>query len=151
MKIELIDKNSFFVFINRLYLKDCDFSSKEEITSVVKKLIFKLKDRLHLRGFYKIKVYVHDKIGLFLDIIQLDDLSYSGALELRIIVFFDCQFLFEVDDYFLIHQANKIWYLDNRYYCLVDDLLDSFYSVLEFGRFLYGEDALFVLHRACLL
>lgn len=151
MKIELVDKDSFSIFINRLYIKECDFSSKQDITDVVKELVYQLKGKLHLCGFYKIKVFVHDKIGLFLDVFRLEELDYSNTLDLRIIIYFNEPIFFGVDDYFLIQDAKKIWFFDNQYYCLVDDILDQFYSLSEFGSFVYGKEAGRLLNQALIV
>lgn len=151
MKVEIVDSGAFSVFINRLYAKNCDFSSKETIVSFIKVFMNKLKNRLHLRGFYKVKVFVHEKIGLFLDIIRLDDIEFSNVLDLRIIVYFDENIFFEVDDYFIIEDFPNIRYFDDKFYCLIDKNCDQLYKIIEFGRFVYGDEAFKLLNKGIIL
>ena len=56
--------------------------------------MFKIKNRLNLRGFYKLKVYLNSKIGIFLDVNKLDDNDFTNNLDLRILFFYDVDFYF---------------------------------------------------------
>lgn len=153
MKVEIIDKSSFSIFINRNYLKSIDFSVKEEVVAVVKDIIMKLRKRLNLHGFYKIKVFVHDKVGLFLDVVQLEDLDFSNALDLRVLVYFNEDIFFETENYFVIQDFSDIRYKDNKFYCSIpkDCEVKKLYEISEFGRFLYGEEVLSLLKNASFL
>ena len=147
MKIEKLDQKSYKIFINNLYLKDVDFSDKENMVQSIKSIIKKLRLRLGLRGFYKVKVFPNSKIGVFLEIIQLEDIDFSNNLDLRVILFNDEQFLFETDDYFLIDQCSDVKYYDGKFYCFIDDDFDEILEKVEFGRVLYGKEVLSVLDR----
>lgn len=150
MKIEVMSKECFSIFINRLYFSMIDYSDREQLVEHVKKILKKMKSRLNLRGFYKIKVFVHEKVGIFLDAIKLEDLDYSNALDLRVIVFLDEKIYFETEDYFVIEHIPGIRYYRNKYYCLVDDI-DNLYEILEFGKFIYGEEVVQMLNHSVAL
>lgn len=150
MKIEVISKDSFSIFINSLYVDITDYTNKDKLVEVVKNVIKKMKNRLNLRGFYKIKVFVQEQLGLFLEVVKLEDLDYSNALDLRVIVFLDEKIYFETDDYFVIENIKKIRYHDNKYYCCVEDFNDIF-PFLEFGRFIYGNEVIRMLNNSVIL
>ena len=145
MHIE-IAKDSFLMFINSSYIVNWD---KDNLISKVKEIINKRRYELKLRGFYKIKVYVNKKVGLFIEGVKLDDLDYGNILDLRIILLFDEKVYFETEDYFIIDNVLNIRYYNNKYYCLVDDI--NIMDVCEFGRFIYGEDVLRMMNNSYLI
>ena len=151
MKIEMCGKDIYNIFINREYLKGKDYSVKEDIVKVVKEIIFKLRGRLGLRGFYKIKVFPQKIIGIFLEVIKLDETEFSNSLDLRIITYMDEKFYFETDDYFKIANCNDKRYIDGHFYCVVDDNFDLVLEKVEFGRFIYGKDVNFLLNNSLIL
>lgn len=140
MKIEKISNSDFAIFVNSNYLDIKDFKDYDEIVRYVKIFVKKLKNKLNIKGFYKLKVFVSDKVGLFIDVIKIDDLEYSNILDLRVMVFMDCEIYFEIDDYFLIKESKKIVFYNNKFYCSVSDLKGDIYKYCEFGNFIYGDD-----------
>ena len=61
------------MFINANYV---DSFERDSLTLKVKNIIMKYRLKLGLKGFYKVKVFVNEKVGLFVDIYKLDDLDY---------------------------------------------------------------------------
>lgn len=151
MKIEMCGKDIYTVFINRNYIKNVDFLNREDIVKCVKEVIFKVRGRLGLRGFYKIKVFPQDKIGMFLEIIKLDDNEISNNLDLRIVVYMDEKFYFETNDFFKIENCNDKRYFEGLFYCIVDDDFDSVLEKVEFGRFIYGKEVYNLLNNSLIL
>lgn len=135
MHIEIISNNKFFMFVNANYI---DSFERDSLTLKVKSIIMKYRLKLELKGFYKVKVFVNEKVGLFIDIYKLDDLDYSNTLDLRVLIFFDENVYFETDDYFLLEGISNVRYYDNKYYCLADSI--DIYKLVEFGRFIYGDE-----------
>ena len=123
MKIERINLRHFLIFFNSFYLE---------------LLLEKLKDKLLLRGFYKVKVYVHRKVGLFLDLLQVEEFEYDNSLDFRVVVFLDEKVYFKTSDYFILPRNVSIYTDKNYFYCDVDDIIDVL-SILEFGDFIYGD------------
>lgn len=140
MKIENISNSDFSIFVNSNYLDIKDFTDYDEIVEYVKKLVKRLKNKLCIKGFYKLKVFINDKVGLFIDIIKIDDLDYSNILDLKVIVFIDCDIYFETDDYFLVRDSKKVIFYNNKFYCSVSDLNGDIYKYCEFGNYIYGDD-----------
>lgn len=105
-----------------------------------------MKDQLALRGFYKVKVYFHQKVGLFLDLYQLEDFEYENSFDLRVLVFFDEKIYFKTKDFFVLPKDAPIYFDQSYFYCDVD-YLDHFLSVIEFGSILYGKELCQVMSR----
>ena len=138
MKIELVSDNSFTIFINNKYIKSIDYDDKNEIVDVVKDIIFKFKDKLNLRGFYKVKVFVNSKLGLFLNIIKIEDMEFSNSIDLRVIVCMNEKIYFKTAYYEVIPENIKTKFIKNYFYIDVDDI-DNVFDILEFGKFVYGD------------
>lgn len=147
MRVEIISPEEFNVFVNNLYLKIENYDDKDEIVNTVKDVISNIRGKLKLRGFYKLKVFVSKKVGLFIEGVKLEDLSYSSALDLRVVVFFDEDVYFKTDEYFVISDVSNVRYFDSSYYCLVDDIPDIT-KVVEFGEFIYGSKAIDIIDKS---
>ena len=151
MKIEVNGKDNYNIFINSNYVGNVDFFSKEEIISFIKDIIMKIKKRLRLNGFYKVKVFPQKKIGMFVELYKLDELEYSNNLDLRVVVYLDEICFFETDDYFLIEHYNNKRYMDGKFFCIVDEFFDEILSKVEFGRFIYGKEVINLLNNGRIL
>lgn len=139
MKVEQINCNQLFIFLNSSYLKEEDITNKENVIEIVKKWLMQLKKQLHLSGFYKVKVYGHSRVGLFLDLVRLEELEYCSAMDLRVVVFLDEKVYFETTEYTVLPKGSMIYYYDGHYYCNVDHI-PKLLSVVDFGRFIYGKE-----------
>lgn len=150
MKVEMISSNQFSIFLNSTYLKTKDFDDKDKIIDSVKSFVKKVRKRLRLSGFYKLKVFVNKNVGIFIDALKIDSVDYTNVLDLRVIVLSDEKIFFETDDYFLISDLPRIRYFHNKFYCQVDDM-DDIYKYIEFGSFIYGNDAIEMLNKSILI
>lgn len=140
MNITLKSQTDYKIFLNSLYIKNLNIKSKDAIIDYVKNFLMKKKQFLNLKGFYKVIVYVKEKIGLFLDIIKIEDSSFFNNLDLRIIINLDCEVYYETEDFFLIKNEKNIFYKSEYYYCPVDENFTFDYKRLEFGRFIFGNE-----------
>ena len=138
MRIEMISSDNYSIFINSNYTNIDDYADKNNIIRNVKEIIIKIQSMINLYGFYKVKVYVCKKIGLFIDISKIDS-SYSDNLDLRIIVFLDEDVYVGVDDYFLVSDVKDVRNYNDKYYVKVNDL-DNIFNIIEFGNFIYGAE-----------
>lgn len=145
MHIE-INSNNIFIFLNIYNVYSLE---KDDLIKQVKDLIIKYKSKLNMKGFYKVKVHVGEGIGLFIDIYKIDDIEYSNSLDLRILIFYDDTFYFETDDYFVIENVDNVRYFNNKYYCLASDVLVD--RVIEFGKFIYGDEVSKMLNGSILV
>ncbi len=141
MKVEVINDDDFDVFINCYNFKDIHIFVKDDILALIKDyiIIINKRYRLNLSGFYKVKSYYNKKIGLFLNIIKIDDNDFSDEADFRIILFENEKFLFEVEDYDLVKDIkNKVYYND-MFYVDVNDI-SSLNNLIDMGRIIYGDD-----------
>ncbi len=138
MKIERLSLGQFLLFFNVSYLKDVTLN-KDNLIQLVKELLAKFQNLLLLNGFYKVKVFVHQRVGIFLNILQVEEFEYGESVDFRIVVYLDEKIYFRTKDYFILPKDVPIYFDYTYFYCDVDDILDIM-SVVEFGSFIYGKD-----------
>ena len=97
MRIEKV-YDVLYIYLNKLYV-ECDYSDKKSVGEAVRDYLVHYSKYLELDGFYKVKVYCNELVGLFLEIncIEKSDLD---KLDLRVLVFLDEEILICYDDYF---------------------------------------------------
>ena len=98
MRFELISEEEFTLFINNCYKKINDYNDKNEIIKFVKEIFLKYKKKFKMMGFYKVKVYLEEKVGIFLDVVKLDAFDSDSLLDLRVIVYYDEDIYFKTDN-----------------------------------------------------
>ena len=150
MRVEILSDGEISIFVSGNYKGICDCYEKEKLVEVVKDIVKKLKRKLKLKGFYKLKVFFNKFVGIFIRAIKIDEVEYSNVLDLRVIVYTEQDIYFETDDYFKIRGVKNIRFYRDKFYCLVDDILDI-YNVVDWGRFIYGEEVLDMLDNSCLV
>lgn len=150
MKIETYGKEKFSIFINSCYIKEDIYNDKDDLILYIRNFVLRLRRKLGLRGFYKVRAYYKKSIGIFLDINKLDDLDLVNNLDLRILTFND-DIYFETDDYQLICNFNEKRFMDNKFYCIVDEKVDDIIKICEFGRFIYGKEVINLLNNSKIL
>lgn len=150
MKIETYGKDNFSIFINNHYIKDDIYDDKDNLIKYIKNYLLNMRRKLNLRGFYKVRVYYKKIIGVFMDINKLDDLDLVSNLDLRIIVA-DDDIYFETDDYFFIEKFNDKRFMNNKFYCIVDDNFGDITYFSELGRFIYGKEVINLLNNSKIL
>ena len=112
----------FFVKIYKEYLGDFDFFNKNAIKKLFQKILIKILDKYHIKGFLEVDVYMYNEFGL---IIEMRDLSSSfDEIDMHIHFHIDSVFLTEIDidD---IYFYKDIYYYNNKFYKIYDNLIDS--------------------------
>lgn len=143
MHIELQSVDKIFMFVNICYVTSLE---KIDLIDDVKNIILKYRVKLKLKGFYKVKVFVNELVGLFIELCKIDELEYSNTLDLRILVFYDEDVYFETDDYFVLDGCGEIMFYNNKFYCNVRDV--SILRMVEFGNFIFGDEVLKMLSNS---
>lgn len=130
------DKLSVFVINN----KDIDL---DNLDMYMKELIIKLrrKYRKDIYGFYKVDVYVKDKIGMIIDFTLEEEIDFFRDLvDLKVVVHEEADVFLKFSDYFLFDKK-KVYFFEGEYYVDIDDLSDEeFLEKLEFCKVIYGEE-----------
>lgn len=144
MKLEILDEDSYKIFINDDYIKQIDINNKEDLSNNIKSIIVKIKKvyDIILEGFYEVHVYPINNIGLILEIKNID--SYlSKSIDLRIIVHNEEEMYIKFSRYELIKKYNNIKYLNNYFYLNVNEInKKDKYHLIEFANIIYGYDLL---------
>lgn len=151
MKIEVCGKDNYSIFLNKEFFKGMDLSDRESLIQFIKNFILKFKNKLNMRGFFKIRVFPNEKVGMFLDVVKLDDMELSNNVDLRVIIMNDADVFFETEDFEIIKNCNEKRYLDGMFYCVVDEAFDEIFEKVEWGRFIYGKEVINVLTKASIL
>lgn len=152
MKVELINEDDLDIYVNPYNFNDIDCYHKDDILSYIKDFIIKINDRykLNLSGFYKIKAYFNHKVGLFLNVIKIDDNEFNNEADFRIILFQNEEFLFETEDYEIIKAYPNKRYYKNKFYVNIENI-DNINKLIDMGSIIYGEEAKKVLMNSRLI
>ena len=135
MRVSL-DDNKAIIYLNKYFLKDLDYSNKEEIL----KLLLWLKKRvdIDLEGVYDVKVFCNKEKDLILELYYYEELDY---LSFNIEVYNECNFLLEFTDYFNVPKDKKVLIYNNKYYIDLDSLsikelikYSDFYQIVRFNK-----------------
>ena len=132
MKVERINDNDYKIYYYESII------SNDTIYEDIKILLKKLQKKLKLKGYYKVVVN-NKKIGLFIQLIHINDTFYKNNLDLKIEINND-NIYFKTKDYFLIYSNSLIKCDDEYYYCVVDDSFDKIIEKVEFGDFIFEKD-----------
>lgn len=138
MRIEKV-YDKFYIYLNKLYV-ECDFSDKKSIGEFVKDYLVHYSKHLGLYGFYKVKVYCNELVGLFLEISCLEK-NDDNKLDLRLLVFLDEDVFICYSDYFVLEC--DCYYYDGLFYTEVVDKI----NLLDFCNYIYGDKVLEVKNR----
>lgn len=130
------DKLSVFVINN----KDIDLNN---LDMYMKELIIKLrrKYRKDIYGFYKVDVYIKDKIGMIIDFNLEEEIDFFRDLvDLKVVVHEEADVFLKFSDYFLFDKK-KVYFFEGEYYVDIDDVSDKeFLEKFEFCDTVYGEE-----------
>ena len=93
MRVLKDEDDNFIIYLFHLKNKE-SLEEKQEIIKLVKETVLKANKMYHLnlKGFYKVRVYMNKRVGLVIEIINVDDISISNAIDLRVLVYFDQDF-----------------------------------------------------------
>lgn len=142
MKIEMIEDDSYRIFINNNYKEVSNIDDKGELGKFIKSIILKIRKiyDILLEGLYEVHVYVIKFIGMVLEIKNID--SYlSKTIDLKIVVHQDEEMYLRIKDYDLIKKYPKLKYLENAFYISADYIgEEDIYSLVENYKVVYGKD-----------
>lgn len=142
MRIEIVNDEDIDIFINTYQFNGMNLNDKETLLNEIKDILIKIDSRyrLNLNGFYKIKVYPNPKIGVFLNIIKIDDNEFSQDADFRIIIYQNEPFLFETEEYEILPKNIRKRYYKEKFYIDLDDIEDII-SIIDMGNIVYGAEA----------
>lgn len=119
--------------------------TQKEISNIndyIKKVILTLKRKykIDIFGFYKVNVYINNKIGIIIDIIKDHDIDYiNDLLDLKIKVYNNSPMFLEFDDY-VFKEKKDLIIKNNNYYLEVTKIeKNELLKLIEFCKIIYGE------------
>lgn len=119
--------------------------TQKEISNIndyIKKVILTLKrkHKVDIFGFYKVNVYINNKIGIIIDIIKDHDIDYiNDLLDLKIKVYNNSPMFLEFDDY-VFKEKKDLIIKNNNYYLEVTKIeKNELLKLIEFCKIIYGE------------
>lgn len=134
MKFEVLDDKYLF-FTNKIY----SFDEEKDISMFLKDMFLIINEvySLELFGYFKVDIFIDDKIGVFVEISKLDDyISYSKKIDTKVIINRN-SFYFKTNDLSMIYQYEPIYKKDNYYYVSTKDV-DNVLDLLDFCEIEYN-------------
>jgi len=128
MKFEVLDDKYLF-FTNKNY----SLEEEGDISTFLKDMFLIINEiySLELFGYFKVDIFIDEKIGVFVEISKLDDyISYGKKIDTKVIINRN-NFYFKTNDLSLIYQYEPIYRKDNYYYVSTKDV-DNVLDFLDF-------------------
>lgn len=141
MRVEEIDIDEYLVYFSHDYLKNIDFSSKEEIMDYTKDMVLKLKKNygVSLLGYYQMNIYANRRIGMFVELKKLDDLDFDLlTIDFKVVIFLDQPFYLKTRNFDIVSKCRPLYYSHDFYYIDLETV-DNYIPYLEFGDIVYGK------------
>ena len=107
MKIE-VKEEKILVY---LYRYELSLDNLENLNKEIKNIFIKLVKvyKLLLQGYLKVLMYCNKLFGYILEIESLYNDSDFDTIDLKLIVYDNCEFYFKTDDYFIIKDIQNIY------------------------------------------
>ncbi len=120
----IINKNDD-LYIVRIYknkMKDVDIFDIDDISTMFKDVLVKLKTKYNVRGFCLIEVFVNEYFGMIVEVDNID--KYGRDIDVKIKFHIDSLFMFEINDYD-IDKYDDCYLYKNKYYSTYKNINDS--------------------------
>ncbi len=137
VKIESNLDDCYTIFINNACLKDINYNDKEKIGTYLKDVLLSLKKRYNvtLHGFYDAEVYINNQVGMFIELIKDNKYSFDiEEIDLKIKVYFDCDFCYKTSNYDIIKDCKNIQLIEDEFYINLKDYNQDIINIIEFGN-----------------
>lgn len=145
MYFELFN-DKYVLFIDK-YGFDDNILYKEENLEIFLKNIFLIiynKYNFILNGIYQLDIYNNSKLGLYIEIYNIDEYLFCDEINLKINIINNAEFYYVTEYFDIISNYNDIYYYNDKYYINVD-MLDNLNKFVEFGDFLLKSNICFEL------
>lgn len=141
MRLEIMDKDNYKVFLNSDYIPYFDIDDNNELGKYIKKIILNIRKiyNITLEGFYEVHVYFIENIGMILEINNIDH-YISKTIDLKIIVHNDEEIYLQVPLYETLNNYKNIKYLSNNFYINIDYISKVDFNLIEQYQLIYGQE-----------
>lgn len=138
MKLEVIDDDYLYFTYDIDCLGNLSCINEDNISIFLKNVFLNLSEiySIELFGYYKVNIYVDEKIGAYVEISKLDDyLNYSKKIDTKVAMNIN-SFYLKTNDLSKIFKYRPIYYFDNNYYVSTKDV-DNICDLIEFCEIEY--------------
>ena len=128
MKFSYLSDTDFKLFINKGFIKEVDYESKEDLMAFLKNIIVKLKSiyGIILSGFYEVEINILNNIGLDLAFKKCDNYTFSNkVIDLKMIISITPEIYLKFDNYNYISKYNNIRYDNGSFYLKADMISEN--------------------------
>ena len=121
MIIRKIDNKYIIKIINKDF-NELDYYNQEQISTLFKKIVLKIKEKNQISGLLDINVYTNKNYGMIIEIEQIyPDLD---EIDMHIHFHIDTPFLIEINDYDIFNQK-ELYFYNNKIYTVYNKQSDS--------------------------
>ncbi len=120
----IISKNDD-LYIVRLFknkIKDVDIFDIENISTIFRDILIRLKTKYNIRGFCLIEVFVNEYYGMIIEIYNID--TYGKDIDVKIRFHIDSLFMNEINEHD-IDSYDDCYLYNNKYYTTYKNVSDS--------------------------
>ena len=114
------DGDLYIVKVYKTCIKDIDIFDIDDVTSLFKDILFKIKKKYDIRGLCEIEVFVNDVFGLIIEINNI--YKYDDDVDIKIKFHLDCIFMNEI---YNIDEVNECYLYKDKYYSIYNESFDS--------------------------
>lgn len=140
MNLEIADDNYIYFTSDISCLGDLSSVDEDVLGLFLKNVFLNLSDvySIDLFGYYKVDIYVDEKIGAFVEISKIDDyISYNRKIDTKVTLSVD-NFYLKTNDLSNIYKCKPIYCSDNDFYVSTKDV-DNLFDLIEFCEVVYKD------------
>lgn len=133
MKFEVLDDKYLYFTCDIKLFDDLTSIDENKISLFLKEVFLSINEiySVELFGYYKVDIYIDEKIGAFVEIEKLDDfVSYSKKIDTKVSILVR-DFYLKTNDLSLIYKYKSIYKVDDYYYVSTKDV-DDVLNLLDF-------------------
>lgn len=137
MKID-VKEDKIIVY---LYKYKLSFDNLEKLTNDIKNIFVKLIKvyNVDLHGYLKVLLYCNKIYGYVLEIESLYTDYDFETIDLKLVIYDNCEFYFKTNNYFIVEGIDKVYYNNGAFYVNLK-LLNDLINVIEHGEIIYDFD-----------
>ena len=116
------DGDLFVIKIFKNNIKNIDIFDIDDVSSLFKDILFKIKKKYDISGLCEIEVFVNDKFGIIIEINNIYKYADDEDIDIKIKFHLDCIFMNEI---YNIDEASECYLYKDKYYSIYSKLVDS--------------------------
>ncbi len=150
MKIDVLEDNTFVVYLNKYYIKEIENINKDNIQKYLKTIFLCLKKKygVNIYSYFNIDCYINKSYGLILEVREepVGFHFFTKKTDMKLTFYNNSKILYNIDDYFikdiLKNNDYKLYIRENQFFLDMDNLdeKESAYIIENTKKIIYGEN-----------